>query len=131
MRKTPLSKLISFICTACIVLAIGGCSQFQFPGIYRVTIQQGNIITQEMVDQLKPGMTKRQVNFILGTPLVIDSFQQDRWDYIYTLKNREGETSEKKFTVYFSDDQLTTFAGDFKPSSESSPPAETAQANES
>lgn len=130
MRNVFLSKLNSLICTACLVFAIAGCS-FQFPGVYRVTIQQGNIITQEMVDQLKPGMTKRQVNFILGTPLIIDSFQQDRWDYMYTLKNREGETSEKKFTVYFNDDQLTTFAGDFKPSSEPTPTAETAQANES
>ncbi|GAB1264284.1 hypothetical protein NBRC116493_11290 [Aurantivibrio infirmus] len=126
MRKKSLNQLVCLVLTVCAVVAITGCGRFQFPGVYKVTVQQGNIITQEMVDQLKPGMTKRQVNFILGTPLIIDSFQPDRWDYLYTLKNRQGETSEKKFTVYFKEDQLTHFAGDFKPSS----PTENTQASD-
>ena len=94
-------------------MSVVGCTWFQFPGVYRLDIQQGNIITQEMVDQLKLGMTKRQVNFVLGTPLIQDSFNQDRWDYYYSLRNSKGELSNKRFTVYFSNDELISAEGDF------------------
>ncbi|MEX1031913.1 MAG: outer membrane protein assembly factor BamE [Cellvibrionaceae bacterium] len=122
MRKSALGKTFAFARTRAILLVIvglvgmNGCSWFQFPGIYRLQIQQGNIITQEMVDQLEPGMTKRQVNFVLGTPLIMDSFQQNRWDYYYSLRNPEGQTTTERLTVYFQDDQLTHFVGDFRPS---------------
>ncbi|MGI1678952.1 MAG: outer membrane protein assembly factor BamE [Cellvibrionaceae bacterium] len=97
------------------LMAINGCSWLQFPGVYRLNIQQGNIVTQEMVDQLKPGMTKRQVNFVLGTALIQDSFEQDRWDYYYSLRDSDGKTTKEKFTVYFEDDKLTHFSGDYQP----------------
>ncbi|GAB1257443.1 hypothetical protein NBRC116494_19450 [Aurantivibrio plasticivorans] len=92
-----------------------GCTSFQFPGVYRLTIQQGNVITQDMVDQLKPGMTPRQVSYILGTPLIADSFQQDRWDYLYTLRDPEGNTKEERFTVFFKNGGLSHFTGDYMP----------------
>lgn len=93
------------------LLGLGACSWFQFPGVYRLSIQQGNIVTQEMVDQLEPGMTKRQVNFVLGTPLIVDSFHQDRWDYFYSLRNSEGETTTQHLSVFFDGDQLTRYEG--------------------
>ena len=66
-------------------LAISACSDaIRIPFVYRIDIYQGNIFSQEMVDQLKPGMTKRQVAFIMGTPLVEDAFHSDRWDYVYS-----------------------------------------------
>ena len=74
-------------------LLLTGCGGFQFPGVHRIDVQQGNIITQEMVDQLRPGMTKSQVRFIMGTPLVSDSFNPQRWDYYYSLQ--PGESREK------------------------------------
>lgn len=94
-----------------------GCSGFQFPGVHRIDVQQGNIITQEMIDQLRPGMTKSQVRFIMGTPLVSDSFNPQRWDYYYSLQPGESrEKLQERVTIYFNDnDQLSHFSGDFLP----------------
>ena len=102
-------------------LAISACSipSLQFPGVYKVDIQQGNIITQEMIDQLLPGMTKRQVIFVMGTPLVRDPFHQDRWDYIYSYQPGGGVRGQEGLTMYFENDLLTHFTGDFKPTEES------------
>ena len=89
---------------------LGGCSLF--PGVYRIDIQQGNQITQEMVDQLKPGMTDKQVRFILGTPLIIDSFHPQRWDYVYRMDKPNEDTESKRLTVFFEDDLLHHFIAD-------------------
>lgn len=97
-------------------LCLVGCGNFTlFPGVHRIEIQQGNIIEQEMVDQLKPGMTKAQVRFVLGTPLIADSFDQDRWDYHYSKKDRTGKTVTEKFSVYFEDEKLESFEGNIAP----------------
>ena len=88
---------------------MAGCS---FPGVYRIDIQQGNQITQEMVDQLKPGMTDKQVRFILGTPLIKDSFHPDRWDYVYRLDKPNEPLIKKSLTVFFEDRKLTRFVVD-------------------
>ncbi|MBB3167542.1 outer membrane protein assembly factor BamE [Simiduia aestuariiviva] len=98
----------------CSLLLLGGCSYFQFPGVYKIYVQQGNIVTEEMVEQLQTGMTRRQVRFVLGTPLVEDTFHADRWDYIWTLKDPKGETKKNLFTVYFDGDQLARFEGDYR-----------------
>ncbi len=103
------------------VLALSGCSYFQFPGVYKVNVQQGNIITQEMVDQLKPGMTKSQVRYVMGTPLIADTFHQDRWDYFYSLKRGNGDEIRERLIILFDNGVLTGFKGDFIPSSEVSP----------
>ncbi|MGH1471547.1 MAG: outer membrane protein assembly factor BamE [Cellvibrionaceae bacterium] len=124
--RNPFKNLKKFIGIPIFILgltAITGCSWLQFPGVYRLQIQQGNIITQEMVDQLKPGMTKRQVNFVLGTALIQDSFEQDRWDYYYSLRDADGKTTKEKFTVYFEDDKLTHFSGDYQPTAPAPAPA--------
>lgn len=92
----------------------GGVTSFAFPGVYRINIPQGNIITQEMVDQLRPGLTKRQVNFILGTPMLKDTFNQDRWDYVYSFQAGGGERLQERLTVYFENNELTHFTGDFQ-----------------
>lgn len=86
-----------------------------FPGVYKIDIQQGNVITQEMIDQLKPGMTKRQVQFVMGTPLIQGTFDQNRWDYVYSLQPG-GETRQQESVVlYFENDLLSHFEGDFVP----------------
>lgn len=87
-----------------------------FPGVYKIDIQQGNVITQEMIDQLKPGMTKRQVQFVMGTPLMQDTFQQNRWDYVYSLQPGGEARQQESITIYFDGDQLSHFEGDFVPS---------------
>ncbi len=97
-------------------LATVGCSDdFRLPFIYRLDIHQGNIYTQEMVNQLKPGMTKRQVAFIMGTPLLEDAFHSDRWDYIYSIEPGGEERMQKKFTVQFDNDALVSVEGDLRP----------------
>ena len=80
---------------------------------YKIDIQQGNVVTNEMVAKLKPGMTRSQVRFTLGTPLVMDIFHADRWDYVYLTAPSGRVTEEKKLTVFFQDDRLSHIQGDF------------------
>ena len=95
-----------------------GCSSLpRIPGVtpYRIDIQQGNYVTQEMVSQLKPGMTKEQVQNTLGTPLLTDVFHADRWDYVYTLDAADGRKEQRKLTAFFQDGKLTRVEGDVVP----------------
>ncbi len=110
--RALLIVLISFVLGACSI------PRLQFPGVYKIDIQQGNIITQEMIDQLRPGMTKRQVIFVMGTPLVRDPFDQDRWDYVYSYQPGGGVRGQERITMFFENDLLTHFTGDFKPTEE-------------
>ena len=102
-------------------LVISGCNNIgsmDFPGVYKISIPQGNIITQEMVDQLRPGMTKRQVIFVMGTPLVRDPYHQDRWDYVYNFQPGGGERGQERLSVLFENDKLVSLSGDFEPTPE-------------
>ena len=98
--------------------ALVGCSSFQFPGVHRITVQQGNVITQQMIDKLKPGMTRSQVRFVLGNAVIDDQLDADRWDYVYSIQIAGGNPIRKVLTVYFLDDRLSYFEGDFVPSDE-------------
>ena len=118
--------IASLACLALTLTACGNVSTLDFPGVYKIGIPQGNIITQEMVDQLRPGMTKRQVIFVMGTPLVRDPFNQDRWDYIYSFQPGGGERGQEGISVFFEDDALMRFAGDFTPTDDSNDESEIA-----
>lgn len=87
------------------------------PGIspHKIDIQQGNYVTQDMVDKLKSGMSKSQVRFALGTPLVVDPFHNDRWDYIYVLQRKGRLVEQRRIVVLFSDDKLLRVEGDVVP----------------
>jgi outer membrane protein assembly factor BamE len=78
---------------------------------YRPDIQQGNFISQEMLQQLKVGQTRDQVRFILGTPLLMDVFHADRWDYPFRLARGNGETIDSTVVVYFKDGKVERFEG--------------------
>jgi outer membrane protein assembly factor BamE len=78
---------------------------------YRPDIQQGNFVSQEMLAQLKPGMTRDQVKFILGTPLLTDVFHADRWDYPFYLARGNGELTTSRVTVFFKDNKVDHFDG--------------------
>jgi outer membrane protein assembly factor BamE len=82
---------------------------------YRIPIQQGNVLTQERVDQLQPGMAKRQVRHLMGTPMLVDPFHQNRWDYVYTFRPPRGDTEERRISLYFENDQLARIEGDMRP----------------
>jgi outer membrane protein assembly factor BamE len=76
--------------------------------VYRINIQQGNFLDQTAVDQVKPGMTRSQIRYLLGTPMVADSFNKERWDYIYYLKKgRSRHVDSRRVTVYFEGDKVT------------------------
>ncbi|EED34447.1 outer membrane lipoprotein OmlA [Luminiphilus syltensis NOR5-1B] len=97
-------------------LLLTGCgSNFGFPGVYRIDVEQGNVITEEMVQQLKPGMSPRQVRFIMGTPLIEDTFHENRWDYRYTLRNGIDTLEQHRLTVFFEDEVLVNLEGTLLP----------------
>ena len=79
---------------------------------YRIDVRQGNFVTQEMVAQLKPGLSRDQVRFILGSPLVADMFHADRWDYVYRFRHGREEVQQRSLTVFFQDNKLTRVTGD-------------------
>lgn len=99
--------------TLAAALLLGACSLL--PGFmqpYRIDIQQGNFLSQEMVSQLKPGMTRDQVRAVLGTPLLTDIFHAERWDYVYLL-DRPGKPREQRhLSVIFEEGRLARLAGD-------------------
>lgn len=96
-------------------IAIVGCT---FPNVvspYKLDIPQGNIITEDQIAQLKPGMTRSQVRFILGSPMLTDPFHADRWDYVYTDARNSKLVQNKKFTVFFEQGKLARFEGEALP----------------
>lgn len=107
----------------CLLLAglLLGCSRPDLPDLrrvpfaYRIDVQQGNVITQEMLAQLKPGMDKKKVNFIMGSPAITDTFHADRWDYVYTFQPGHRKARMRRVTLFFEDDKLVRVAGDVKP----------------
>lgn len=79
---------------------------------FKIDVRQGNYVTQDMVAQLKPGQTKEQVRYILGTPLVTDIFHADRWDYVYRFQPGRGEPLQRRLVVFFKDNRLVRVGGD-------------------
>jgi outer membrane protein assembly factor BamE len=89
---------------------LGGCLR-----VYTPEVQQGNVVTQKMIDQLKIGMSRRQVRFILGTPLVEDPFHKERWDYYFFRKRGKRSREQRKLSLFFEDDRLVEIRGNVKP----------------
>lgn len=92
-----------------LALPLAGCGWL---APYRMDIQQGNFVSQDMVSQLKRGMTRDQVRFVLGTPLVTDIFHANRWDYVYYLDRPGQPRVERRLAVFFDDDRLARLEGD-------------------
>ncbi|MCZ6617232.1 MAG: outer membrane protein assembly factor BamE [Gammaproteobacteria bacterium] len=103
------------ICSLLVFAASCSLPRFSMPRVHKITIQQGNLITQEMVDQLKPGMTRSQVEFVMGKPIAHNTFNIDRWDYIYTVIVPGVFQEEKRMSLYFENDVLAYFTGDLVP----------------
>src|SRR6188508_3298035 len=106
MRRSSIRNLAVAALAAGLV---AGCGYVpRIPGVtpYRIEIQQGNYISQEMVSQLKPGMTKEQVRFVLGTPMVTDIFHADRWDYVFYREMPDGKKEQRNLSVVFEKDKL-------------------------
>ena len=88
-------------------LFLAACTTTQLPiSPHKIDVQQGNVIDQEALEKLKPGLTRSQVRFLLGTPLLIDPFRDNRWDYVYNYRNAGKLTAQKRLTIFFDHDVL-------------------------
>ena len=123
--QRPLSFPYALLIVAVSLLA--GCASSGFslpkiPGIeaHRMEIQQGNYVTQEMIAKLQPGMTRDQVRFVLGTPLVADAFHEDRWDYMFRRQRANSkEIEQRRIVIFFDDGRLSRIEGDVTPAADS------------
>jgi outer membrane protein assembly factor BamE len=105
-----------------LALCVGGCSMPQIkvpdlkiPRVYKLSVQQGNVITQEMVDRLEPGMTRNQVEYVMGRPVLEDPFDDDQWVYLYTLEVPDVFIQAFKMVLIFEEDTLVSITGDYVP----------------
>ncbi len=89
--------MFRFIITATLLTLLSACSM----QVYKLNIQQGNIVTQEMLDKLKPGMNKRQVSYIMGNPVLDDTFSERQWDFLYRTERREDNVKSYHIRVHF------------------------------
>jgi outer membrane protein assembly factor BamE len=115
-----LSAARALCCAA--TLALAGCSTLEsytpsWLSVYKIDVNQGNYLSQDMVDKLKVGMSKQQVKLVLGTPLVTSAFRDNRWDYVYEYMHRGRLREHRNFTVYFVDEKLARWEGDEMPQS--------------
>ncbi|WP_257264347.1 outer membrane protein assembly factor BamE [Endozoicomonas sp. ONNA2] len=117
MQKTTfaLAAALFSALTGCASSTDSGSKLISFPGAYKIDIQQGNVITREMVNQLRPGMTRAQVLYVMGTPLLKDTFNSNRWDYVCSLQPGGKNREQKTVTLFFANDQLHSIEGDLLP----------------
>ncbi len=110
-------RAIATLLSALCLLTLAACSVPGLPRVHKVTVQQGNVITQDMIDRLKPGMTRSQVAYLMGEPVYRNPFNDDRWDYIYTLEIPGYFETQQQVSLYFEDGVLAYFTGDYAPTS--------------
>lgn len=92
---------------------LAGCNPLRIFSVHTMEIQQGNYLTQEMVSKLEAGMTRDQVRFVLGTPLLVDIFHENRWDYVYRRRRADSRAvEERRLTVFFDADRMVRIEGD-------------------
>ncbi|MDX1593085.1 MAG: outer membrane protein assembly factor BamE [Gammaproteobacteria bacterium] len=108
MRHLPIVVFLALLLTA--------CSLERLPGVYRIDVQQGNVVTPAMVKELRPGMSRDQVRFIMGTPMVDNTFQPSRWDYYFSMKpGGGGDRLDYHLALHFEDDRLARIDGELPP----------------
>jgi outer membrane protein assembly factor BamE len=100
MRFSPANQRLVRTAVWLVSLLLSAC-------VYRIDIQQGNLLEEDAIEQVQVGMTRSQVQFLLGTPMVSDSFHRDRWDYAYFLKRgRSRDIDRRWLVVYFEGDRV-------------------------
>lgn len=110
-----MKKILNISIILLIAASIAGCSSLRFPGVYRLQIHQGNYLEQKNIDKLKVGMTRNQVRYVMGTPLVQDTFAPDRWDYYFSIRHNDKTLREYHFTALFDGNTLSGWKGDYEP----------------
>ncbi len=117
MRKSLL------ICSLIACQSLFSCSYVlnNLPGVYKIDVQQGNIIEQDQLDQLRPGMSKKQVQFILGSPMLDNVFHKNRWDYLYINQPSGQDKTQQQFSLFFNNDKVVGIKGNLKPNLNTGP----------
>lgn len=109
----------SYLVAALVATSVlAGCSFDSIVGVvdpYRIDVRQGNYVDQDMLSQLRRGMTRDQVRFVMGSPLVVDMFREDRWDYVYRFRPGRGDLQQRVISVFFVDNLLDRVEGDVQP----------------
>jgi outer membrane protein assembly factor BamE len=100
---------------ALLVVAAAGCSSNRWGFPYKVSVQQGNWITKDQVSLLRTGMTREQVRFALGTPMLASALHSNRWDYPYFYRAGSGKIEERTLTIFFNGAQLESWRGEEQP----------------
>ena len=98
-----------------LTLLLASCSGVPFLTPYKMDIRQGNFVTPDMREKLKLGMSKQQVRYVLGTPMINDVFHANRWDYVYRLEHDRKMIEKQNLTLYFEGDNLTRIVDEGKP----------------
>jgi len=119
-------RSLALVAVPVALLALPGCSSWRASwspetlfGVikpYKMDVVQGNVVTQEVMAQIQPGLGRVQVRDILGAPLLADAFHQDRWDYVFTIRRQGVEPQKRKVTIYFKNDVVERFEADTLPS---------------
>ena len=97
------------------VVTVAGCSWAPTWGVYKIDVNQGNFVTQDVAEKLRVGQTKSQVRVLLGTPLVADAFHANRWDYIYRFESSGRVRDDHRLTIHFEDDKVVKWSNDELP----------------
>jgi len=116
-------RLKYLLIAALAMFSLTGCSVLE-KLVYKIDIPQGNYIEDRQVERLRVDMTKEQVTFVLGTPMLVDSFNRNTWNYLYRVKKGDGEITNKQLVLTFSGEKLQTAVGDYPLSSEFNTPLE-------
>ena len=116
-KVNPMRNSIFFVL---VVASLGSGCGAKLPSMkpFKMEVQQGNVVTSKMLLQLRPGMTRSQVRYIMGTPLVVDSFRDNRWDYFYELRKQGSVVEKRRVILDFDKDNLVAVRGDVIPSAE-------------
>lgn len=100
-------RLIPIIALAA-ATSLTACSHYKFPWVYRIDVEQGNIVDDDKLAQLQVGMTQNQVRYLLGSPMVQDTFDNSRWDYYYSFRTGKGKFDRKRLTLRFDGNVLAS-----------------------
>ena len=104
-----MQKVLFYTALLSLATLIGGCSSFRFPFAYTITVRQGNIVDKEDLDALEVGMNKKQVRYLLGTPLIEDTFHPERWDYYFSTRKDAKNLFNYRITLHFDEELLASW----------------------
>jgi outer membrane protein assembly factor BamE len=106
-----MQKHLKIFTLSLVFLSINLLQACSFPGVFKINVQQGNIITQEMLDTLKPGMTQKQVHFVLGKPVLENTFDTSLENYVYTYQKAGGDIQQQTIKIYYENDLYLRYEG--------------------